>query len=310
MTMAIVEIGVDIAKQEFVVHIPPDKCLTFSNCPKGHSKFVALIRRIKATCHITLEATGGYELPLMTHLWQEGIYVSRVNPARVRDFARSRGWLAKTDAIDAQVISAFGESIKPEPTLPLEKSYIELRQLMTSRDQALDILKTIRNQISELPVKAAAPFRRLLKAAEAAVEALEKEAEALVAQSPALAQKVSLLCQVKSVGSVTAMCLLAYLPELGSLNRQTAAALVGVAPFNWDSGQMRGQRHIKGGRGRIRKHLYMSALVAARYNPVLSAYYKRLRAAGKVPKVALIAVARKLLSYLNNLLRVPVIKAA
>jgi transposase len=305
MSTAIVEIGVDVAKLEIDAYVPDRKPLKLSNDPKGHTTLIRLLRRLGKPCRVTLEATGGYEMPLMMALWKVEIQVSRVNPKRVRDYARSKGWLAKTDQIDAKVLSSFGESSKPRLTEPIDGRYVELRKLMTQRDQIIEIAKTVRNQITEAAGKAAKPVQKLLKATEETIEALEKQALALVHQTPELNCKVELLRSVKSVGAISAMCLLSYLPELGSLNRQTAAALTGVAPFNYDSGQKRGQRHIQGGRCRARRHLYMCALVASRWNPVLSLYYKRLREKGKAPKVALVAVMRKLLSYLNNLLKEP-----
>lgn len=305
MTTASVEIGIDIAKEELDVYVPAGKPLKLPNAPKGYTALIRVIRRLSKPCRVILEATGGYETNLMMALWKENLEVCRVNPARVRAFARSQGLLAKTDQIDAHVLSLFGSIFQPRPTEPINQSYTELRKLMTSRDQIVGVVKTVRNQIADSTGKAAAPLRTLLKAAEKALAALDQQAQKLVQQTQELQQKVQRLCQVKAVGPTSAMCLLAYVPEIGSLNRQSIAALVGVAPYTCDSGQMRGQRHIQGGRYRIRRHLYMCALVAARFNPVLSTYYKRLRLAGKKPKVALVAVMRKLIIYLNNLLREP-----
>jgi transposase len=253
---------------------------------------------------VVLEATGGYEAPVVAALVTAGLPVAVVNPRQVRDFAKALGQLAKTDRIDAQILALFGARVQPAPRPLPDEATQELEALLTRRRQLLEMLHAERQR------RPRARGRIVRRSLDTHIRWLERQVidtdatlEAAIQASPVWRVQDQLLQSVPGVGPTLARTLLGLLPELGHLDRHHIAALVGVAPLARDSGTLRGRRTCWGGRPAVRTVLYMAALTAARWNPTLRAFYQRLRATGKPAKVALTAVARKLLVLLNAILR-------
>lgn len=251
---------------------------------------------------VVMEASGGYERRAAAVLLAAGLPVAVVNPRQVRDFARSLGQLAKTDAIDARVLARFAEALRPTPSKLSEEAAEQLRELEQRRRQLVEMIVAERNRLRRAP-RTADRIQEHLRWLEDEVKRIEKEIEGAIGSDPELEAKAAILESVPGVGRALSVTLLGSLPELGLLNRKQIAALVGVAPLNWDSGKLRGKRAVWGGRAHVRCILYMAALVASRRNPVIRALYQRLCAAGKPKKVALVAAMRKLLIILNAMLR-------
>jgi transposase len=254
---------------------------------------------------IVLEATGGLERRAVAALAGAGLPVVAVNPRQVRDFAKATGQLAKTDAIDAAVLALFADRIRPQIRPLRDEETQELEALVVRRRQVVDMITAEKNRLMAAP-----PSKRVRTAIGKTIKWLQKQLEEIdcdlddaIKGSPLWHEKDDLLQSVPGVGKVLSRTLLSLVPELGTLGKKQLAALVGVAPLNWDSGKQRGRRSIWGGRAHVRAVLYMGALVAARFNPVIRAFYARLIAAGKLPKVALVACMRKLLSILNAIVR-------
>jgi transposase len=297
-------LGLDIAKATVAVASEPaGLAQEFSTDAAGLAALVAACQAEPVTL-IVLEATGGYEAPVAAALATAGLPLAIVNPRQVRAFAKALGRLAKTDAIDAQVLALFGARVQPEPRPLPSVATQELEALLTRRRQLLEMLHTERQR------RRTAQGRVVRRSLDAHIRWLERqvvdsdaELEALIQASPLWRLQDELLQSVPGVGPTLARTLLGSLPELGRLDRRQIAALVGVAPHACDSGTRRGARHCWGGRPVVRRVLYMAAVVAARWNPQLRAFYERLRQTGKPAKVALLAVARKLLVILNAMLR-------
>jgi transposase len=250
---------------------------------------------------VVLEATGGLEAVLAAELAAAGVPVAVVNPRQVRDFARAMGKLAKTDALDAAVLARFAAAVRPAPRPLPDAAAVDLRALVARRRQLVEMLTAERNRLRAAPARLRPETHvRFLRAA---LDDLDRDLGAAVRASPLWREAEDLLRSVPGIGPVVSATLLAELPELGTLGPKQLAALVGVAPLNRDSGARRGTRSVWGGRAGVRAALYMAALVGVRHNPPLRAFHARLRAAGKPPKVALIACMRKLLTTLNALLR-------
>ena len=252
---------------------------------------------------VVMEATGGYEMPLSTALAAAGIPVAVVNPRQVREFARSQGKLAKTDRIDAAVIAHFGEvsGIVAQPLVPAAAR--ELEALVTRRRQVIQMRTAeLQHRQRTLPI-VQRRIDRNLAAFEEELRDLDSELTQRLRESPVWREREELLRSVPGIGPVTIFSLLADLPELGSLDRREAAAIVGVAPYNRDSGKFSGSRRCWGGRAHVRAALYMATLVGVRFNPTLKEFYERLVRAGKAKKVALTACMRKLLTILNAMLK-------
>lgn len=296
-------VGIDVSKKSLDIAVRPSgQHWRLSNTAEDIATLVGQLQQL-APSLIVLEATGGYELAVTAALLAAGLPVAVVNPRQVRDFAKSLGKLAKTDRIDAAVLARFAEAVRPEVRpLPDEQTQ-QLQGLLVRRRQLIEMLVAEKNR---LPLAASAVQPRV----EAHITWLEDELEELdgdlkerLHASPAWREKEDLLRSVKGVGPVATMTFLAELPELGLLNRKQIAALVGVAPYNCDSGQMHGKRAIWGGRAAVRNALYMATLSASQHNPIIQVHYQRLLAAGKQKKVALIACMRKLLTILNAMLR-------
>jgi transposase len=273
-----------------------------SNDDKGISTLVAELAQMQATL-VVLEATGGYQTSVVAALIIRKIPVAVVNPRQVRDFAKALGKLAKTDAVDAEVLMRFAQAVRPEPRQPPDEHTLLVEAVLTRRRQVVEMLTAERNRLAQ-------SAKRIRPSIEATIEFLRKQLDdinedidAAIRQSPVWREKEDLLRSVPGVGRIVATTLLCELPELGRLNRKEVAALVGVAPFNRDSGTLRGRRTIWGGRASVRSALFMAAVSASRFNPIIRGFYERLRAAGKLKKVALVACMRKLLTILNSMMR-------
>ena len=304
-----IHVGLDVAKLTLQIDLA-GRSLALANTAAGHRALLAHLRRLQTktdrAVHVVCEGTGGYERAVVAALQAEGVAVSVHNAARVRAFARAQGRLAKTDALDAAVLSAFGHAMQPAGDAPPTAHEAALEALVIRRDQLKELvaLEACRDEHHHHPgVKKEAAL--LQKQLAAHLEKVEAQIQALLAAAAEVKARVERLQSVAGVGAVSAYTLLAYLPELGKLSRGAVAALAGVAPMNADSGPVRGQRHIRGGRAPARKALYMAALCATLHNPLLRAYYQRLKTKGKPAKVALTAVMRKLLLHLNSLLKIP-----
>jgi len=296
-------VGADIAKDQVDVHIrPTDERVQFSRDEAGLAGLVARLQHLGPRL-VVLEATGGYEI-LAAALASAGVPVAVVNPRQIRDFARATGQLAKTDALDAQIMARFAEVVQPA-VRPLPTAAAQaLGDLVARRRQLIEMLGAERNRHQQardpqLQRRIATHVRWLTKA----LAALDTDLDDTIRSSPIWRERDNLLQSVPGIGDVTAYTLLADLPELGRLDRRKIAALVGVAPLNRDSGHWRGRRTIAGGRPAVRRVLYMATLTAVRFNPVIAHFYQRLTAAGRPKKVALTAAMRKLLTILNAMLR-------
>jgi transposase len=252
---------------------------------------------------VVLEATGGYEREAVAALAAKGWAVAVVNPRQVRDFARATGKLAKTDAIDAGVLAAFAEAVRPEPRRLRDAESEALRDLVVRRRQLLDMRKAEKSRL-EMALSDAVKrgVERHLAWLDSEIGQADDDLDRMIRQSPTWCAEEDLLTSMPGVGPVLARTIIAELPELGQLDRRQIAALVGVAPFNRDSGKMRGTRTTWGGRRSVRQVLYMAALSGVRFNPVLKAAYEKMRQAGKPPKVALVACMRRLIVTLNAML--------
>jgi len=297
-------VGIDVSKDRLDVHVlPQDEAFSVERNGKGLAQLVERLKSF-APSLVAVEATGGFESTTAAAVAGAGLPLAVVNPAQVRHYAQALGKRAKTDPIDALVIARFAADVRPQARpLPDEMTQL-LADLVARRRQIVEMLQAERQRDKRVTV------RRLKKSIARLIAALEKELAELdhdiddaVRSSPAWREKEDLLASVPGVGSVTASTLIAELPELGTLDRKQIAALAGLAPYTRQSGKWKGHSTIGGGRKQVCKALFMAAMVAARHNPVLKAFRDRLVAAGKPKKVAIIAVARKLLTILNAILR-------
>lgn len=297
-------VGIDVSKDKLDVDWSDDRPpFAAGNTPDGHAQIVRVLSPL-GIHRIVVEATGGYDRPIVAELAAAALPVVVVNPRQVRDFARATGRLAKTDAIDAKVLALFAIAIQP-PLRPLDDAQTQaFAELLARRRQLVQMRVAEGNRFAQAQAKKVKQsIAKVIKVLDRQIEDIDDDLNKLIQESPIWKVKEELLTSVKGVGTTTARTLLAELPELGSLSRQEIAALVGVAPFNRDSGQFRGKRMIRGGRAVVRNVLYMATLVAAQFNPVIRNYYHRLQTAGKRKKVALVACMRKLLVTLNAILR-------
>jgi transposase len=298
-------VGIDVAKATLDVATTQSQGV-FTRDPVGLDRLVGWLRELGPGAHVVLEASGGYEREVVAWLQAHALAVSVVNAGWVRHFARSQGRLAKTDRIDARVLVDFAAANAPRLCAPVGPEQQKLTDLVRARLQLVAVRTLLQNQLEHTRERLARRSQEELVAlTDLRIRRLEKAIAQLVAQTPALATRMQKLTAVRGIGPTTAALLLAELPELGSLSKAEAAALAGLAPRNHDSGTFRGQRHIAGGRPAVRTGLWMPTLVATQHNPILKAFYQRLRAKGKPAKVALTASARKLLLYLNSLLKTP-----
>jgi transposase len=299
----LVYLGVDIAKSYLDAAIGAEK-RRFANDTIGHRQLIKWVKQLGGNVQVICESSGGYERRLVQALAGAAMKVSLVQANRVRQFARAAGILAKTDRIDAEVLCAFGKVMRPPTVTAATLEQEHLRELESQRRHLTRLLVMEQNRGARLSDALVRRLNRsLINQIKKQIERLDLLIKQHIEQSPRLAAKAAKLTSINGVGLRTAALLMAQLPELGQLNRREVAALVGVAPFNRDSGKLRGKRAIYGGRRFVRHGLYMAALVAARHNPILRNFYLRLRAAGKPAKLAVTATMRKLLIALNSALK-------
>jgi transposase len=303
--------GVDISKDGLDVSLAGQSSCRYANRAAGITELVKALKKSSEPVQVICEPSGGYERELLEALWAAGIAVSLVNAARIRAFARAQGLLAKTDQIDAAVLREFGKLLRPEALEAPAPQRQRLAALVQRREQLVTILAMEEQRLTQTHDAVVRKLGgSLIKELRKQVKQIEQLIEAQIDDDDTLKGQSERLQQVKGIGKVTASTLLAEMPELGKLSRNEAGALAGVAPYNRDSGMLRGRRTIRGGRVKVRRVLYMAALVATRFNPILKAFYQRLVAAGKPKKVALTAVMRKLVVLLNHLLKNPNFKLA
>lgn len=301
--METIVIGVDVSKDRLDIHVRPSaEAFTVARNADG---LAALIERIGPLhpAAVAVEATGGFETVVAATLGAAGLPVVVVNPAQVRAFARALGQRAKTDPIDAAVIAHFAEATAP-PIRPLpDAETLLLADLVTRRRQIVVMIGAERQREKRAPDRVRKSIGRLIKALEKELASVDADIDDAVHGSPLWRDKENLLASVPGIGPIIARTLIAELPELGTLDRRKIAALAGLAPFTRQSGQWRGKSFIAGGRTTVRSALFMGAMTAARHNPSLKAFRDKLVAAGKPKRLALVAVARKLLTILNAILR-------
>lgn len=301
--MTKVVVGIDVGKEKLDVGITTEKRIrVWANDEAGRAELSDWVVA-QAVELVVVEASGGYEAAIVSELVERGQAVAVVNPTRVRAFARAEGLLAKTDKIDAGVITRFGATMKPKPQARREKAQVALNEQTTRRRQLVLMLTAEKNRLQIASKAIQADIIRHIDWLQAEIEALEQQISQAIKANPAWRETAKRVESVPGVGFITAATLVADLPELGHLNRQKIAALVGVAPFNHDSGKQRGKRRIFGGRTSVRSVLYMATLSAIRHNPVIKEFYQRLLEKGKLKKVALTACMRKLLVILNTMVK-------
>lgn len=296
-------VGIDGSKVwlDIAVH-ENEETFRASNDVVGMVGLVKRLKKLKASL-IVLEPTGGFEMRVVAELSHAGLPVAVVNAKRVRDFARATGQIAKTDKLDAKVLAHFAAAIRPAVRSLRTEQEEQLTALMTRRRQVIDMLTVEKNRLVTVRAKMRTTLEAHIHWLSNSLKELDQEIEEFVESLPVWKDKDALLQSVPGVGRVSSATLLSMLPELGLLNRQEIAALVGVAPVNKDSGMKRGRRRVYGGRADVRSVLYMAALSAKKFNPVIRKFYERLIQHGKQKKVALTACMRKLLVILNAMLR-------
>lgn len=299
-----VSVGIDVSKSrlDIAIHETAESWCC-SNDASGAAALVPKLRQLKAT-RIVLEATGGFETLVTAMLSAAGLPVIVVNPRQVRDFAKATGQLAKTDRLDARVLAHFAAVIEP-PLRPTQSDQAQhLEALLARRRQIVEMLVAEKNRLANNQDHAVVKdLKTHIAWLERRLKASDDELQRVLKATPAWRERDDLLRSTPGVGPVLSLTLLAQLPELGQLNRREIAKLVGVAPFNWDSGKWRGARHIWGGRAAVRAPLFMATLCAIRINPTIKSFHQRLIKAGKAPKVAITACMRKLLTILNLMIK-------
>ncbi len=299
-----ISVGIDVSKStlEIAIH-ETGESWSCNNSTEGGAGLVPKLKQLQATS-IVLEATGGFETLVTAILAAADLPVIVVNPRQVRDFAKATGQLAKTDLIDAQVLAYFAAAIDPQPRPTKSAEAQHLHALLARRRQIVEMIGAEKNRLTNNRDRAVVKDLKIHIAwLERRLKSSDDELQRLLKDSPIWSQHDSLLRSVPGVGPVLSLTLLAQLPELGQLNRREIAKLVGVAPFNRDSGRWRGSRHIWGGRAAIRSPLFMATLCAIRINPTIKCFYQRLIKVGKPPKVAITACMRKLLTILNIMIK-------
>lgn len=296
-------VGIDVSKERLDVAVrPTEQSWSSTNDEAGVQELVAQAQELNPSL-VVLEASGGLEVPLVAALAATSVPVAVVNPRQVRDFAKATGKLAKTDTLDAQVLAHFAEAVRPAVRPLPDAETHALNSLLTRRHQVMAMVVSEKNRLGAATKAVRPRIQAHIAWLERELDDLDRDLGQTLRQSPVWREKEDLLRTVPGVGQQLSFALVAYLPELGTLDRRQIAALVGVAPFNRDSGSLRGKRTVWGGRARVRGTLYMGALVAIRHNPLIRAFYQRLLAAGKPKKLALVACMRKLLTILNAMLK-------
>ena len=303
MTAATTFVGIDVAKAYLDLAVrPAGGHARLSHDEAGIAQIVEQLQALRPML-VVLEATGGLEVPLAAALAAAGLPVAVVNPRQVRDFAKALGRLAKSDRLDAVVLARFAEAVQPTPRPLTDEEQQALQALLARRAQLVEMLTAERNRLTRALPKVRPSLETHIDWLRAQLDTLDGDLQDMIQGNADWQARDDQLRSVPGVGPVLSTTLIADLPELGTLNRREIAALVGVAPFNCDSGRHTGQRHIWGGRAQVRAVLYMATLVAVRFNPVLRAFYHRLLDAGKPTKVALVACMRKLLTILNTMVK-------
>jgi transposase len=296
-------VGIDVSKSRLDVAVLGERQETqVENSGEGIARLVEQMEDLQPEL-IVVEATGGYQRAVVEALFWAGLAVAVVNPARVRQFARACGLLAKTDKLDAQVLAVFGERVQPRRYESKSEAGKQLSALLVRRRQLDEMLKAEQNRLRTTSASLKSSVKRMIACLKQEKKLLDEQVQQCVAKQEAWQEQREILQSAPGVGKVTTATLLAELPELGKMDRKKIAALVGVAPMNYDSGKKRGYRKTKGGRGEVRSVLYMATLVATRRNPLIQAQYQQLLKRGKLKKVALIACMRKFLTILNAMLR-------
>lgn len=306
LTETIDFVGIDVAKTTLDIAVYSTN--ESWSCSNDAESFPELISRLQQSAsgrieRIVLEATGGYQTPLVAALCAAGLPVVVVNPRQVRDFARATGRRAKTDRLDAQVLAQFGAVIRPSLRPLPDHATQELAALLVRRRQVVEMLVAEKNRLGTALCSVREDVQSHIQWLEKRLEDLDEQLQIRIEQSPVWCARKNLLRSVKGVGPILTLNLIACVPELGHLNRKQIAALIGVAPFNSDSGRRKGKRCIRGGREAVRAPLYMATMAAIRHNPVIGAFYERLTGVGKLPKVAITACMRKLLVILNAMVK-------
>ena len=296
-------VGIDVSKDWFDVAVLGEKrTRQFVSTKNGIRDLVRWMSQLQPQL-IVVEATGGYEEALVLALFEAGLPVALVSPQRVRQYARAKGRLAKTDPLDAQLLAEYGQAIQPRLFVGKSEERQQLSALVGRRNQLNAMLQAEKNRLRGQSGVIRTSLEQVIACLAAQLKQMEQEIQALLRAHTDLQAQEKLLRTAKSIGPVTAATLLADLPELGQLDRQEVAALVGVAPMNSDTGKKRGYRKTKGGRPDVRRTLYMATLSAIRFNPILKPHYQQLRKRGKLKKVAITACMRKMLTILNAMMR-------
>ena len=296
-------VGIDISKATLDVHLRPlGKTFQVANKETAISGLIEELQTYSLNL-IVLEATGGLETELLIQLQAAQLQVALINPRQGRNFAKAAGKLAKTDAIDAQVLAHFGEALKPQVVAMESDSARQLKELISRRRQVVEIQTAEKNRRDRSRGKALTDIEQHLEYLEQSLKKLNQEIEELTQSNQAWIEKVNLLKTIPGIGQVISTTLVSYLPELGQLTAKQISRLVGVAPINHDSGQHKGKRMINGGRAPVRASLYMGAVVAIRHNPIIKDFYERLLSRGKPKKLAITACVQKMLVILNAMVR-------
>lgn len=300
-------VGIDISQKTLdVVILPEGRSRRYSNDESGIQELIEELKKQRPRL-IVMEATGGFEIGLALDLCAAGFasVTAVVNPRQVRDFARAMGRLAKTDKLDALVLAQFAQGVQPKVRRRLSMDELEIKESITRRQQLVDMRTAEKNRLTRVvTLKVRTSILEIIATLNMQIKAIETDIDKMIKGHPVYQEKVDIMTSVPGIGQKTARVLLFWLPELGTLNRQEIAALVGVAPMNRDSGKFRGRRTITGGRQFVRQALHMPTLSAVtRWNPRLKAFYRRLIAAGKKHKTALTACMRKLVIMLNSMLK-------
>jgi transposase len=296
-------VGIDVSKASLEVGVRPEgKRWSAANDEMGIHDLVETLRQLGPTL-IVVEATGGLQTMVVAELAAAHLPVAVINPRQVRDFAKATGRLAKTDAIDADMLAHFGEALRPEVRGLKDEDAQLLTALMTRRRQIVDMLTAEKNRLLMAPRQIRKEIQENIDWLQSRLKVMNGQISDAIKQNPVWSGKDAILRSAPGVGPVLSVSLLAGVPELGKLNRKQLAALIGVAPLNRDSGRYQGSRSVWGGRAQVRRVLYMATVAATRFNPVIQGFYQHLIAVGKKPKVALTACMRKLLSILNTMIK-------
>ncbi|WP_029655541.1 IS110 family transposase [Marinobacter daepoensis] len=298
-----VNVGVDVGKANLDIALHPSgQFYTIPNTEAHIRRFVRILKNYEIE-RIVVEASGRYEHALVQACDQAGLPIIIINPISVRRYAQAIGVLAKTDRIDAQVIARYAATLKPEIKPIPDKTSQKIKDLLIRRSQLLEMSTMEKNRLQILPKYLHRSIKSLLRTLQSQIETVTRQIEQEVAKVDQWRTKMEIMTSVPGVGKVLAYTFLSELPELGSLNRKEIAALVGVAPINRDSGKLNGKRRIRGGRHRVRTVMFMAMLSSIQCNPVFKRFYERLKAQGKIPKVALIACMRKMIVMLNTMIK-------